>query len=101
MDILFSSRAGIALFGGGAFCRADWPLGKITLDREALTLDALFKSYRLSLADIDSIRPGLLSVEIPHHAHGVPESVQIWGFFLFRRLRKTIHHHQLKVEVTV
>lgn len=100
MSPLFSSRAGIEVFGGGASCRASWPLGKIALDAEALTLNALVKSYRLSVADIDRVRGGLLMVEVEHHAPGVPGLVRLWGIRLFGRLREAIRRHQLRVEVS-
>jgi hypothetical protein len=97
---LFSSRAGISVVGGGAFCRASWPLGKITLDAEALTLEALFKSYRLRVVDIDRVRGGSLTVDIEHHAQGVPGLVQLWGIRLFGRLREAIQRHHLSIEVS-
>ena len=100
MNTLFSSRAGLEVVGGGAFHRADWPLGKITLDDEALTVGSLFKSHRLRFVDIDRISTALFFIEIHHHATGVPESVRVWGIFLFRRLREAIQRHQLIVEVT-
>ncbi len=100
MNTLFSSRAGLEVASGGAFHRADWPLGKVTLDQEALTVGSLFTSYRLRFVDIDRISPALFFVEIHHHASGVPESVRVWGIFLFRRLREAIQRHQLMVEVT-
>jgi hypothetical protein len=100
MSPLFSSRVGISVVGGGAFCRASWPLGKITLDAEALTVDALFKSYRLRVADIDRVRRGLLTVDVEHHAPGVPRLVRLWGVRLFARLRKAIRRHQLRVEMS-
>ena len=100
MSPLFSSRAGISVVGSGAFCRASWPLGKITLDAEALTVDALFKSYRLRVTDIDRVRRGLLTVDVEHHAPGVPGLVRLWGIRLFARLRDTIQRNQLKVEVS-
>ena len=99
MSSLFSSRAGITTFDGSAVCRATWPLGSVTLDNEALTLNAWFKSYRLRFADIECLRVGFLSIEIQHHASDVPENVRIWGIGLFGRLREAIHRHQLKIEV--
>jgi hypothetical protein len=100
MSPFFSSRAGIAVVGDGASCRASWPFGKITLNAEALTLDGLLGSYRLRIADIDCIRGGLLTVEIEHHAPGIPGMVRLSGFRLFSRLRDVIAQHQLRVEVT-
>ena len=97
MSSLFSARAGVVVFGGGSFCRADWPLGKVVLDTQALTLDALFCSYRLPLADIDALRPGLLTVQVEHHSHGIPPRVRIWGLRLFARLRQAIDQHRLPV----
>ncbi len=46
---LFSSLAGILMRGGGSRLRVDWSIGKVTLDREALIVGALTKSYRLPL----------------------------------------------------
>jgi len=100
MSPLFSSRAGISVVGGGAFCRASWPLGKITLDAEALTVNALFKSYRIRVADIDRIRRGALTVNVEHHASGVPGVIQLWGIRLFSRIREVIQRHQLGIEVS-
>ncbi|MCX6929514.1 MAG: hypothetical protein NT154_40805 [Verrucomicrobia bacterium] len=97
MSSLFSARAGVAVFGGGSFCRADWPLGKVALDTQALTLDALFRSYRLPLADIDARRRGLLTVQVEHHSHGIPPRVRIWGLRLFAGLRQAIDQHRLPV----
>jgi len=97
---LFSSRAGIAVVGDGVSCRASWPLGKITLNAEALTLDGLLGSYRLCIADIDCIRGGLLTVEIEHHAPGVPGMVRLSGIRLFSRLREVIARYQLRVKVS-
>jgi hypothetical protein len=99
MISLFSARVGVAVSGGGAFCRADWPLGKVALDTQTLTVDALFRSYRLPLADIDALRPGLFTVQIEHHSKGIPPRVQIWGLRLFGRLRQAIDQHRLPVEL--
>jgi hypothetical protein len=95
----FSSRAGISIVGGGVFCRASWPLGKITLDAEALTVNALFKSYRVRVADIDRIRRRLLMVDVEHHASDVPGVIQLWGIRLFSRICEVIQQHQLRIEV--
>ena len=100
MSPLFSSRAGISVVGGRAFCGASWPLGKITLDAEALTVDGLFRSYRVRVADIDRVRRGLLTVYVEHHAPGVPGLVRLWGIRLFARLREAIQRHQLRIEVS-
>jgi hypothetical protein len=97
MSNLFAARAGVAMFGGGTFCRADWPLGKVALDTEALTVSALFRSYRLPLADIDVIRTGLLTVQVEHHSRGIPPRVRLWGLGLFGRLRNAINQHRLPV----
>ncbi len=99
MNRVFSARAGVAVSGGGTFCRADWPLGKVTLDAEGLTIDALFSSYRLPLTSIDQIRPGLLTTQVEHHATDVPPRVRIWGLVLFRRLRHAVEHHDQMVKV--
>ena len=100
MSPLFSSRAGISVVGGGAYCRTSWPLGKVTLDTDVLIVDGLFKSYRLPLADIDRTRAGLLIVDVQHHAAGVPGSVKLWGVRLFQRLRNAVRRHQLRIEVS-
>jgi hypothetical protein len=100
MSSLFCSRAGISVVGGGAFCRADWPLGKITLDAQALSVDALFKSYWVRLADIDCIRRRFLTVDVEHHASDVPGVIRLWGIRLFTRLREVIQRHQLRIEMS-
>jgi hypothetical protein len=87
------------MFDGSAICRATWPLGSVMLDNEAVTLNALFRTYRLRFVDIDCVRDGWLSIEIQHHASDVPETVRIWAIGLSRRLREAIHRHQLKIEV--
>jgi hypothetical protein len=97
MHPLFSSRAGIVIVGGGASCRATWPLGKVTLNADTLTVDALFRSHQLRLADIDCIRGGWFTVEIEHHAPDVPGMVRLSGIRLFSRLREAIARHQLRV----
>ncbi len=97
MSSLFTARAGVAVFGGGSFCRADWPLGKVALDAQALTVDALFRCYRLPLTDIDALRPGLLAVQVEHHSQGIPPRIRIWGLRLFGRLRQAIDQHRLPV----
>ena len=99
VQALFSSRAGISVFGEGVACRADWPIGRIMLDDESMTLNALFRSYRLSFGDIDSIRFGWLTILIVHHASGVPGLVKIWGLRLSRRLRESIEPHQLQIRL--
>lgn len=97
MSSLFTARAGVAVLGGGRFSRADWPLGKVALDTEALTVNALFRSYRLPHADIDAIRPRLLTVQVEHHSRGIPPRVRVWGLRLFGRLRHAIDQHRLPV----
>jgi hypothetical protein len=99
MSSLFSARAGVAVFGAGSFSRADWPLGKVALDAQSLTVDALFQSYCVPLADIDALRRGLLTIQVEHHARGIPPRVRIWGLGLFGRLRKAIDQHRLPVAV--
>jgi len=99
MSSLFSARVGAAVSGGGAFCRADWPLGKVALDTETLTVHALFRTYRLPLADIEALRSALFTVEVEHHSRGIPTRVRIWGLRLFGRLRQAIDQHRLPVEL--
>jgi hypothetical protein len=99
MSPLFSSRAGISVIGGGVLCSATWPLGKITLDAETLTIDAIFKSYRLRIVDIDYVRGGLFTMNVEHHSPDVPGLVRLSGIGLFGRLREAIQRHQLRVEV--
>jgi hypothetical protein len=53
----------------------------------------------LRIADIDCIRGGLLTVEIEHHAPGVPGVVRLSGIRLFSRLREVIARHALRVKV--
>jgi hypothetical protein len=97
---LFSSRAGIVVIGGGVYCSASWPLGKITLDTTSLTINALFMSYSLSIAQIDRIRGGFLGIRVEHHSPDVPRSVSFWGFRLFHRLREAIERNKINVKIT-
>src|SRR4051812_40605492 len=100
MSILFSSRAGMSVTGGGVLSRSDWPLGSVTLEADAIAIGGLLSSYRLSFADIERIRPGFLDVIIEHHAPGVPSRVRVWGIRLFRRLCIAIEQHELAVKIT-
>lgn len=99
MAILFSSRATIGIFGEGVVCRASWPFGSVTFDAEAFTFDAVFKSYRLSLKDIERIEFGWFGIKFVHRAPDVPSLVQIRGFGLSRRLQDAIQQHQLNVQI--
>ena len=99
MAILFSSRAGLYIYGEGVACRATWPLGSVEFDADSFTFNALFKSYRLSLQDIERIEFGW-QILFVHHASDVPSLVQISGFGLSRRLRDAIQQHHLRVQIT-
>jgi hypothetical protein len=59
----------------------------------------LFRSYRLPIADIDAIRPGLLTVQVEHHSPNIPPRVRVWGLGLFGRLRDAIGRHRLPVAI--
>src|SRR5688500_13243597 len=96
-EVLFSSRAGLMLSGEGQFCRADWPLGRITLDREGLNLHALFACHRIRLSDIDAVRPTLLGVRVYDHSEDVPAFVSIWGIWIFRRLKRAAYQHGMTI----
>ena len=96
---VFSGRAGVYVVGGGAFSRATWPLGRVILDAEDLTVGTFLRSYRVRVADIDRIRRGMFSVIVEHHAADVPGLIQLTGFRLFSRLQEAIQQHHLKVEM--
>jgi hypothetical protein len=100
MDTLFSSRASIFIEGQGTTCEASWPFGSIELDAESMTINALFKSYRLYYRDIDRIRFRPRQIQITHRASDVPSFVTIWGRFgLSRRLQEAIQQHQIQVRM--
>ena len=99
MATLFSSRAGIEIFGEGVACRASWPLGSVEFDAESFTFTALIKSYRLSLQDIEHLEFGWQGIQFVHHNSDVPSLVRIRGFGLSRRLQEAIQQHHLGVQV--
>ena len=98
MATLFSSRASVEIYGRGAACRANWPLGSIAFDAESFTFGALLRSYRLRVQDIDHIKFGGLSAQFIHHASDVPSLVRIWGLRLPGRLKDAIQQHHLEVQ---
>jgi hypothetical protein len=83
----FESRAGILVTGNGEYCKISWPLGKVTVDPNGLTLETHFKQYRLAFTEIEAVRKGWLEIQIQHRSSGVPEYVKVCGFRLFRRLQ--------------
>jgi len=101
MSTLFSSRAGLEIFGEGVACRSSWPLGSVEFDAESFTFNALLKSYRLRLQDIERIEFGWQGIQFIHRASNVPSLVRIRGFGLSRRLQKAIQEHHLDVQIRV
>ena len=95
---LFSSRAGFGLIDGQALCRADWPIGKLMLDKQALTLDALFVSYRIPLRDVSRIQSPIVSFRIEYHKEGLPKTIEVWGWRLFKRLRDAAGRNSISLE---
>ena len=101
MAPFFTSRAAIVVCGNRVYCQASWPFGKITLDSTSLTLYTPLRNFRLSLANIDSIRVRLLGVVVEHHEPGIPPLVSIYGIFLARRLRTAARNLQHAVTFTI
>ena len=96
---LFSSRASVYIFGRGVACSAIWPLGSVEFDANSFTFNAILKTYRLGLQEIDRVEFGWQGVQFVHHASEVPGLVRISGLGLSRCLQDAIHEHHLGVPI--
>jgi len=99
MASLFSSWAGVNVFGEGVVVRCSWPFARIGLDAESLTIDALIRQFQIRFSDIERLEAGRLTVRVIHHATGVPRLINISGWRLPGRLRKAIVEHRLPVQL--
>jgi hypothetical protein len=80
--------------------KASWPLGKLALYREHLTIGALIREYHLDYTDVKCIRRGLLfTVRIEHDDAIVPEYVFMQGWFLLTAIRQAVRANGLRVRV--
>jgi hypothetical protein len=86
------------MYGEGRFLKASWPLGKIELDSETLTIDVLSNRFQLQFSQIERFKMGRTEVRVIHHASGVPDSIIVSGWWLPRRLRQAIAAHNLPVQ---
>jgi hypothetical protein len=99
---LFSAAAGLQVFGGGYAAKASWPLARINLDADSLTLAMPMKTFVLRLDEIDSIRFRWMYIDVTHHAPDVPMGVWITGFGwsgLAAGLRRTILQNGLPIRL--
>jgi len=87
------------MYGDGPFLKASWPLGKIELNSEVLTIDVLLKRFQLQFSQIERFKMGWTEVRVIHDASGVPDSIIVSGWWLPRRLRQTIAAHNLPVQL--
>jgi hypothetical protein len=79
--------------------RCSWPLGKVTLYRDRIVLDARVERYELLFSEIDSCRFNFLQVNIEHHNPDVPKELSINGVFISRVIKNAIVQHGLPVRV--
>ncbi len=80
--------------------KASWPLGKLALYRDHLTIGSFMRTYRLDYADVKRIRKTLLfSVQIEHDDGTVPGCVFMQGWFLLNSIRQAVRANGLRIRV--
>ena len=107
---VFTQRVGVRIYPSGFYVtgwgshherlKASWPLGKLALYRDHLTIGALIRTYHLNYTDVKRISRGLLfSVQIEHDDASVPGCMFMHGWFLMTAIQQAVRANGLRVKV--
>jgi hypothetical protein len=99
MDKIFEKRIGLFISQSPKYVKCSWPLGKITMYRDNLVINAITEKFILNYSDIDFIKKNFLNLEISHHNPDVPESVSLHGLRLNKGIERTIGDYSLDIDI--
>jgi hypothetical protein len=99
MDKLLEKRTSVSAGEFPKLVKCSWPLGRVTLYRDRIVLDARMEKYELLFSEIDYCQFNFIQVNIEHHNPSLPRDLSIDGVFISRIIKQTIAQHDLPVEV--
>jgi len=110
MEPLFETRIGAFVMRSKVWSsvytegvRASWPMSKISFFKDYLVLKVLYKTFEIKYTDIEYINKIITGIQIHHHAKDVDKYVYISGIgngsILYKKLKKVIAEHNLKIRI--
>ena len=100
MEILLERAASISAGEFPKLVTCKWPLGKVTLYKDRIVLDARVEKYEILLSEIDHFQFNVLQVNIEHHNPKIIKAISVNGILASRAIRKAIVQHRLPVKIT-
>jgi hypothetical protein len=110
IEPVYSQRVGFNIFRSGFFTtgsqdhreshKVSWPIGKLCLYRDHLTVGSVFRTYRIDYSCVERITPSMLFyARIDHSCPDVPDIILLRGWFLLRTLRRVASANCLRLMI--
>ena len=100
MEALLDKRTSISAGELPKLVVCKWPLGRVTLYRDRIVLDARVETYELLYSEIDRFQFNPVQVNIEHHRPDVASDISINGIFISRMIKAAVKRFDLPVRTT-
>ena len=99
MEILLEKATSISAGEFPRLVTCRWPLGRVTLYKDRIVLDARAEKYELLFSEIEHFQFNLFQVNIEHHNPDVINDISVNGILASKAIRKAIVRHRLPVKI--
>jgi hypothetical protein len=99
MEILLKRATNISAGEFPKLVTCKWPLGRVTLYRDRIILNARVEKYELLFSEIEHFQFNVFQVNIEHHNPNVIKDISVNGIFTAMAIRKAIVRHRLSVKI--
>lgn len=99
MEILLNKATSISAGEFPKLVTCKWPLGRVTLYKDRIILDARVEKYELFFSEINHFQFNVFQVNIEHHNPNVIRDISVNGIFSSRAIRKAILRYRLPVKI--
>ena len=99
MEILLEKATSISAGEFPRLLTCRWPLGRVTLYKDRIVLDARVEKYELMFSEIEHFQFNLFQVNVEHHNPDVINDISVNGILTSRAIRKAILRNRLPVKI--
>ena len=99
MEILLEKATSISAGEFPRLVTCKWPLGRVTLYKDRIVLDARAEKYELLFSEIEHFQFNLFQVNIEHHNPDVINDISVNGILTSKAIRKAIVRHRLPEKI--
>jgi len=99
MEILLEKATSISAGEFPRLVTCRWPLGRVTLYKDRIVLDARAEKYELLFSEIEHFQFNIFQVNIEHHNPDVINDISVNGILASKAIRKAIIRHRLPVKI--